>query len=324
LDERRQRALTRYYHAAGARGVAVGVHTTQFEIRRPEHGLFEPVLDLASRTVDECDGASSRRTVKIAGVCGRTAQALREAAYARERGYHAALLSLTVFRTEPESILLRHCHTVAREIPLFGFYLQPAVGGRVFSVDFWRRFAEIPNVVGIKIAAFNRYHTLDVVRAVAEAGRDQEIALYTGNDDSIAIDLLTSFEFECEGSKVRQHIVGGLLGHWACWTRSACRILEACRRQRQKSSVPADMLTLAARVTDCNSAFFDVAHQFAGCIAGIHEVLRRQGLLANLVCLDPRQVLSPGQKHEIERVYRAYPELNDDAFVWENLATWLG
>lgn len=323
LDERRQRALTRYYHAAGAGGIAVGVHTTQFEIRDPQHQLLEPVLILAAATVRDCDAATGRRTVRIAGVCGRTVQAAAEARLARNTGYHAGLVSLAAFRSEPEREIVRHCERVAREIPLFGFYLQPAVGGRVLSVDFWRRFAEIPNVLGIKIAPFNRYQTQDVIRAVAEVGRAEDIALYTGNDDSIVVDLLTQFEFTAGPRKIRQRIVGGLLGHWACWTQSASKLLAFCRQHRGARQIPSRLLTLAAQVTDCNAAFFDAAHHFSGCIAGIHEVLRRQGLLENLTCLDPRQVLSPGQGREIERVHAAYPKLNDDAFVQENLHRWL-
>lgn len=323
FDERRQRALTRYYHAAGAGGLAVGVHTTQFEIRRPEHALFKPVLALAAATADECDAKTGRRTVRIGGICGRTRQALGEAAVLQSSGYHAGLLALADFPKDPEGIVLRHCRTLAQEIPLIGFYLQPAVGGRVWSVDFWRRFAEIPNVIAIKIAAFNRYHTLDVVRAVAEAGRSGEIALYTGNDDHIVLDLLTEYKFRAGRKEVAVKVVGGLLGHWACWTSSAVRILRVCRRASQKAFLPQSLLTSSAAVTDCNAAFFDAANAFAGCIAGIHEVLRRQGLLENLVCLDARQVLSRGQKREIDRVYRAYPELNDDAFVRENLDNWM-
>jgi dihydrodipicolinate synthase/N-acetylneuraminate lyase len=323
LDERRQCALTRYYHAAGAGGIAIGVHTTQFEIRTPEHDLLRPVLELASRTVTEADAVSGRRTVRIAGICGRTGAAAREAQLAREHGYHAGLLSLAAFRQDDEAAIVRHSQRVAREIPLFGFYLQPAVGGRMLSRDFWRRFAEIENVVGIKIAAFNRYQTLDVVRAVAEAGRQEEIALYTGNDDNIVLDLLTEYCIPVRGRTVRIGMRGGLLGHWACWTQSAVRLLDWCKRERGKAAVSKGLLTAAAAVTDANAAFFDAVHEFAGCIAGIHEILRRQGLLANLVCLDPKQRLSSGQRREIDRVYRCYPHLNDDAFVRKHLAEWL-
>jgi dihydrodipicolinate synthase/N-acetylneuraminate lyase len=337
LDERRQRALTRYYHAAGVGGIAVGVHTTQFEIRRPKHGLFKPVLELGATTARACDAAAGRspfssqrteglktqQTVLVGGICGRTQQALREAELIRDAGYHAGLLSLGAFQKDEESVILRHCQAVGREVPIFGFYLQPAVGGRVLSAAFWRNFAEIPNVVGIKIAAFNRYQTLDVIRAVAQVGRTGEVALYTGNDDNIVLDLLTQYSIQTGLRKVQIGCVGGLLGHWACWTRSVVQLLRNCQQERQKSHIPRGLLTLAGAVTDCNGAFFDAANQFAGCIPGIHEILRRQGLLANLVCLDESLTLSPGQRQEIDRVYRAYPDLNDDRFVQEHLDAWL-
>lgn len=323
LDERRQRALTRYYHAAGAGGIAVGVHTTQFEIRDPQHGLFKPVLQLASDTIAACDQAANRQTVCIAGVCGKTAQAVAEAQFARETGYHAGLFSLSALREAEDEALIQHCRTVASEIPLIGFYLQPAVGGRVLSFNFWRRFAEIPNVVAIKIAPFNRYQTLDVVRAVAEAGRAGDVALYTGNDDSIVTDLLTEYAVKTRAGEVRFRMVGGLLGHWACWTQAAVKLLAECKAAWNSGSVPAELLTRAAQVTDCNAAFFDAANGFSGCIAGIHEVLRRQGLMANTLCLNPREQLSPGQGEEIDRVWRAYPHLNDDSFVQQNLDRWL-
>jgi dihydrodipicolinate synthase/N-acetylneuraminate lyase len=318
LDERRQRGLSRYYHAAGAGGLAVGVHTTQFEIRKPRYGLYKPVLELAAETLAACDTASGRRTVRIAGICGGPRQAVAEAQVAREAGYHAGLLSLAALKKEPDKALLAHCQNVAREIQVMGFYLQPAAGGRLLSYRFWREFFEIPNVVAAKVAPFNRYQTLDVARALAESGRAGEVALYTGNDDHIVGDLITEYVFP-EG-KVR--IAGGLLGHWACWTRRAVALLEQCKRARGRSA-PALMLTLAAKVTDCNAAFFDAANGFAGCIPGIHEVLRRQGLLENVLCLNAKERLSPGQRAEIDRVYRAYPTLNDDAFVRENLSAWL-
>jgi len=347
LDERRQRALTRYYHAAGAGGVAVGVHTTQFAIRDAKHGLLKPVLQLASETIQACDFRESRQTVRVAGLCGRTAPAVAEAALARELGYHAGLLSLAALGGDSNDQLIAHCEIVAQEIPLFGFYLQPAAGGRLLSRAFWRRFAEIPNVVAIKIAPFNRYQTLDVIRAVAEAGRAGEIALYTGNDDDIVLDLLTEFRVpeastetvltqftdplladdpklevrEAADEPVR--IVGGLLGHWACWTKRAVELLDTIRRFRNKARVPADLLTVAAQITDCNAAFFDAANQFAGCIPGIHEVLRRQGLLEGVWCLDEHEQLSPGQAEEIDRVCRDYPHLNDDEFVRAHLDEWL-
>jgi dihydrodipicolinate synthase/N-acetylneuraminate lyase len=323
LDEHRQCALTRYYHAAGAGGVAVGVHTTQFAIRDPKHVLFQPVLRLAAETVAACDAATGRQTVLIAGVCGETKQAVSEARLARELGYHAGLLSLGAMRAASDDELLAHSRAVAREIPLVGFYLQPAVGGRLLSRAFWRRFVEIPNVVAIKIAPFNRYQTLDVVQAVAEAGRARDIALYTGNDDNILVDLLTEYVVCTSAGGVRLRIVGGLLGHWACWTRSAVELLTECQRVRGSDAIPAPLLTIAAQVTDMNAALFDAANAFAGCIAGIHEILRRQGLLEGIWCLDEREMLSPGQAEELDRVCRVYPDLTDDAFVREKLDLWL-
>jgi dihydrodipicolinate synthase/N-acetylneuraminate lyase len=323
LDERRQRALTRYYHAAGAGGIAVGVHTTQFEIRDPKHGLFKPVLALAAETAAACDVATGRRTVRIAGLCGPTAQAVAEAEFARGIGYHVGLLSLAALREAGDDALLMHCRAVAQVLPLMGFYLQPAVGGRLLSFAFWRRFVEIPNVVAIKIAPFNRYHTLDVVRAVAEAGRAWDVALYTGNDDAIVTDLLTEYAVPTARGLVRLRMVGGLLGHWAFWTRAAVELHARCRAGRESATVPAALLTLGAQVTDCNAAVFDAAHGFAGCLPGIHEVLRRQGLLANTLCLNPDERLSPGQREEIERVARAHPHLTDDAFVAAHLESWL-
>lgn len=307
LDERRQRALTRYYLDAGAGGVAVGVHTTQFAIRAA--GLYEPVLSLA---MEEMRG---RGVIAVAGVAGGTAQAVQEAGIARGLGYDAALVSLAALSSATIPELLEHCRALAQVIPVFGFYLQPAVGGRVLPYEFWSKFAHIDNAVAIKIAPFNRYQTLDVVRAVAESGRASEIALYTGNDDSIVVDLLTEFQFR--GLKLR--IVGGLLGHWAVWTLKAVELLE---RLRRVSATPA-LLTLAAAVTDTNAAFFDAANHYHGCIAGIHEILRRQGLLAGRWCLDPLEEISAGQMEEIDRVYAAYPQLNDDEFVRKNLDRWL-
>lgn len=311
LDERRQRALTRYYLAAGAGGIAVAVHTTQFAIRDPNIGLFKPVLQLAAEELRDRD------VVKIAGVCGRTAQAIHEAETATQLGYDAALLSLAALRDATVPELLEHARQVASVVPVIGFYLQPGVGGRTLPYKFWREFAEIESVVAIKIAPFNRYQTLDVARAVLESGRANEIALYTGNDDNILIDLLTQFDF---GGKCVS-IVGGLLGHWAVWTRTAVSHLTIAKQCRDH--VPAKVLTLAQQITDANAAFFDPAHGFHGCIAGIHEVLRRQGLLEGTWCLDPNEGLSPGQSEEIDRIYRLYPDLNDDAFVQEHLDEWL-
>jgi dihydrodipicolinate synthase/N-acetylneuraminate lyase len=311
LDERRQRALTRYYLAAGAGGVAVGVHTTQFAIRDPQFCLLEPVLTLAA---EECVG---RGVVKIAGVCGKGKQALSEAGLATRLGYDGGLLSLAALRDENTSQLLDHARAIASVIPVIGFYLQPAVGGRILSYEFWRQFAEIENVVAIKIAPFNRYQTLDVVRAVAESGRTKDIALYTGNDDNILIDLLTRFTI---GARPVE-FAGGLLGHWAVWTKTAVSHLALCNRHRD--SVTGELLTLAQQITDANSAIFDPAHQFRGCIPGIHEILRRQGLLEGRWCLDPEEELSPGQSVEIDRVCSAYPHLQDDEFVQEHLDEWL-
>lgn len=322
FSERHQRALTRYYLAAGVGGVAVGVHSTQFEIRRPEHGLFRPVLELASQTIDEELRRAPRPFAKIAGVCGRTPQALAEAALARELGYEAGLLSLAIFREETETDILDHCHRIAEVVPLIGFYLQPAVGGRVLPYSFWRRFAEIPNVLAIKIAPFNRYQTIDVVRAVAEAGRN-DVALYTGNDDTIVSDLLSRFSFECNGRKVIRRIVGGLLGHWGVWTRSAVALFEQIKKERDSTTVDRQWFEKAVAVTDMNAALFDPANGFKGCIPGILEVLRRQELIPSNRCLNPHEVLSPGQADELTRVSRAYPGLVDDEFVAAYRDSWL-
>ncbi len=308
LDEARQRGLTRYYMNAGAGGVAVGVHTTQFAIRDSSIGLFRPVLELA---VDEAKAVRRERPfAMIAGVCGHTAQARTEAEIAAALGYDAGLLSLGDWREESESELIDHCRTIAETIPLFGFYLQPAVGGRVLSYRFWRDFAEIPGVWAIKIAPFNRYWTIDVVRAVVEAGRD-DIALYTGNDDNVIADLLTPFPVHVGGETVVRWIDGGLLGQWAVWTRAAVSILAEIKKARAGDAIDASLLSLGAALTDANSAVFDSANKFAGCIPGIHEVLRRDGLLDGLWCLDPHEVLSDGQADEITRVERSYPQVTD-------------
>jgi hypothetical protein len=322
LDERYQKALTRYYLAAGSGGLAVGVHSTQFEIREPQHNLLRPVLELASRTIDEELAKQPRPFVKVAGVCGRTEQAVAEAELARELGYHAALLSLAAFHDADDKVLWEHCRAISEVISIIGFYLQPSVGGRMLPYSFWRGFAEIENVVAIKIAPFNRYQTLDVIRAVTEAGRD-DIALYTGNDDNIVVDLLTKFAFDVNGQRVEKRIVGGLLGHWAIWTKRAVELLEEIKVAREQPQINMSWLTRAAAVTDANAVLFDVAHQFAGCIPGIHEMLRRQGLMQNIWCLNPHEVLSPGQSEELDRIHRDYPELNDDDFVRENLDAWL-
>jgi hypothetical protein len=321
LDERRQRALSRYYIAAGAGGLAIGVHTTQFAIREPGVGLFEPVLRLAAEEMDRADSVRDVPLVRVGGICGKTAQAVVEARMLSDLKYSVGLLSLAAAKDLDEEALLSHCREIATILPIMGFYLQPAVGGRILSHKFWRNFAELENVVAIKIAPFNRYHTLDVVRAVAESGR--EIALYTGNDDNIVMDLLTPYTFPVNGKPKEFRIVGGLLGHWAVWTRRAVELLQECHRlARLDQPVPQSILGKNVQVTDCNAAFFDTANHFAGCIAGLHEVLRRQGLFEGIWCLDPKEALSPGQKDEIDRVYRAYPELNDDEFVREGREVW--
>jgi hypothetical protein len=322
LDERRQRALSRYYIAAGAGGLAVGVHTTQFEIREPKHALFEPVLSLAKEEMDRGDRERAEPVVRIAGVCGQTEQAVGEATLVRDLGYHAGLLSLGAMRSADEDQLIEHCRAVADVIPVIGFYLQPAVGGRVLPYSFWRRFANIENVVAIKMAPFNRYQTLDVIRAIAEAGRD-DIALYTGNDDNIVMDLLTPYHLEVAGRTVKRRIVGGLLGHWSVWTKTAVELLDSCHKFACADQVPAEMLRRNIEVTDANAAFFDAANGFAGCIAGLHEVLRRQGLLEGVWCLNPAETFGPGQLAEIDRVYAAYPDMNDDAFIAQHRDEWL-
>ncbi len=323
LDERRQKALVRYYLEAGAGGLAVGVHTTQFAIRDSPHDLFVPVLKLVADEITRSEQLIREPVIRIAGVCGSTGQAGVEAWQIKQLGYHAALVNLGALKTVSLRDLLIHCRTVARIIPIIGFYLQPAAGGRLLPYSFWRQFAEIDNVVAIKIAPFNRYQTVDVIRAVTESGRG-DLALYTGNDDHIILDLLTPFRFQQGSNPVERRFVGGLLGQWAVWTRKAVELLADCRRLTTANApIPPEMLRLANELTDANGAIFDVANDFAGCIAGIHEVLRRQGLLEGTWCLDPNEKLSPGQAEAIDRVYRAYPHLNDDAFVRENLDRWL-
>jgi len=319
LDPRRQRALTRYYLDAGAGGLAVGVHTTQFAIR--EVGLYEPVLRLAMETARAW---ADRPLAMVAGLAGPTAQARREAAVARDLGYHAGLLSLAALKGAGEDELIAHCRAVAAEIPLFGFYLQPAVGGILLSPGFWRRFAELDNVIGVKIAPFHRYRTLDVVRGLVQARAEERVTLYTGNDDHIVLDLVTPFRVMRDGAPVTVRIRGGLLGHWSVWTRRAVELLERAHRVAAAGGgVDADLLALDSEVTDCNAAVFDVANDFHGVIAGCHEVLRRQGLLEGVWCLDPAEGLSPGQAEEIARVAREHPHLTDDDFVAANRERWL-
>lgn len=311
LDERHQRALTRYYLAAGAEGVAVGVHTTQFAIREPQHGLLQPVLELAMEQM------RSRDVVKIAGVCGVLRQAQKEAELAASLGYEVALLSLAALRDRPIPELIGHARAIASIMPIMGFYLQSSVGGCVLPYEFWREMVQIENLVAIKVAPFNRYQTIDVARAVAESGRAGEIALYTGNDDHIILDLLTRFNFGGECAR----FAGGLLGQWAVWTRPAVCHLEQVKRC--SGPAPVELLTLAQQVTDANAAIFDAAHDFHGCVPGINEILRRQGLLQGRWCLDPHEELSPGQSEEIDRVCTAYPHLQDNEFVQEHLDEWL-
>ncbi len=312
LDERRQRALTRYYLASGAGGIAVGVHTTQFTIRDSKFALLEPVLSLVA---EEC--RANVGVLKIAGVCGALRQAAAEAQLAARLGYDAVLLSLADLKNESIPQLVEHARSIATVIPVIGFYLQPAVGGRILPYEFWRQLLEIENVVAIKIAPFNRYYTIEVLRALAESGRASEVALYTGNDDNILNDLLATFDFGSQPIR----IAGGLLGHWAVWTKTA--VSQLAMVKRQSNHIPSEFLTLAQQITDANAAIFDPAHNFRGCIPGIHEILRRQGLLEGRWCLDPAEELSPGQSAEIDRVCTAYPHLQDDEFVKEHLDEWL-
>lgn len=319
LDETRQRALTRYYMAAGSGGIAVGVHSTQFEIR--DVGLYEPVLQMAAEEVERA--TLERPFLKIAGICGTTEQATAEARVAVSLGYDIGLVSMGGLKGWSETEHLERIKAIADIIPVFGFYLQPSVGGRVFSYAFWRQFADIPGVVAIKMAPFNRYQTIDVVRAVCHSQRKNEIALYTGNDDNIVNDLLTVYRFTVDGKPVEKRIVGGMLGHWAVWTKRAVELLERVKQARDSEQISAEWLTLNGQVTDSNAALFDTANGFKGCIAGIHEVLYRQGLLGGIWCLNEEEGLSPGQAEELDRIYRDYPHLTDDEFVSEHLSTWL-
>ncbi len=322
IDERHQRALTRYYCAAGVGGVAVGVHTTQFEIHEPSRGLLAPVLTLAAQTVDAYLREQPRPFLKIAGLVGRTEQAMREADLAMGLGYHAGLLSLSAFHNASDAELLSHCRQVAERIPVVGFYLQPAVGGRLLSYNFWRRFVEIENVVAIKVAPFSRYLTLDVVRALIEAGRVADVALYTGNDDNIVADLIT--DYSLDGSSVPARFVGGLLGQWAVWAKRAVEMVQTIQQQRTNDDLDyRHWLIYGSQLTDANAAIFDVAHNYQGCIPGIHRVLQQQGLLQGTWTLNPAEQLMPGQVAEIERVCARYPQLTDDEFVAAHLAEWL-
>lgn len=313
LDEKKQRSLTRYYMAAGAGGVAVAVHTTQFEIREPHINLFEKVLKLASEEVENAH--LDRPFLRVAGICGKTAQAENEAEIAKKYGYDMGLVSMAALGEYSEEQVLEHVRKIAELIPVFGFYLQSAIGGRVYSYDFWRSFADIPNVLGIKVAAFNRYQTLDVVRAVCASPRRDQIALYTGNDDNIIADLITPYQFEVNGAVIKKRFVGGLLGHWAVWTQKAVQLLSQVKSAIENGEDLSALLTQNVQVTDMNAAIFDPAHRFAGCIAGVHQVLYKQGLMDGIWCLNPEEKLSEGQEAEIDRVCEAYPDLIDDAFV---------
>lgn len=323
LDERRQRGLSRYYLASGAGGLAVGVHTTQFQIHDPQVGLLAPVWTLAAEEMDRADAGRQQTLVRVAGICGATAQSISEAGLARELGFQFGLVSLGSLRGVSVRRMLDHCRAVAEVITLFGFYLQPKAGGVELPLDFWRGFCEIENVAAIKIAAFDRYRTLDVIRAVVESGR-QDVALYTGNDDNIVLDLISPYRFAVDGTAVDRHFVGGLLGQWAVWTSRAVTLHRQCRELAASGAgAPSDVLRLAVELTDANGAIFDAANDFRGCIAGIHEVLRRQGLLESGRLLDDDEGLSTGQAAEIERVCRVYPHLVDDEFVAQRLDAWL-
>ncbi|MBL8991898.1 MAG: dihydrodipicolinate synthase family protein [Spirochaetia bacterium] len=326
FDEKYEKALARYYIDAGAGGLAVGVHSTQFEIRDPDVKLFEPVLKLASETIDTWlkKKSGAQPFLKVAGICGKTKQALAEAEFAVKTGYHAGLLSLAAMKDTSIKEMVEHCREVSNAIPLIGFYLQPSVGGRPLPYEFWRGFFEIENVLAVKMAPFNRYQTFDVVRALCESGRENEVTLYTGNDDNIVVDLLSEYRIQTSRGAKQVRIKGGLLGHWAMWTHNVVALLRNIHDIVENNKpIPPALLTAGIEITDCNAVFFDFANGFHGCIPGIHEVLRRQGLLRGTWCLNPKEVLSPGQSAEIDRVYAAYPHLNDDAFVKDNLKTWL-
>lgn len=325
IDERHQRALTRYYLAAGAGGLAVGVHTTQFAIHEPKVGLYRPVLELAMETARQAIVSSHcEEPIMIAGLVGDTKQAIKEAQLAKELGYHLGLLSLTALRGQSIEALIEHCRNVSDVIPVMGFYLQETISQMILPADFWRKLVAIPNVHAIKMAPFNRYQTLDVLEAVAHSGRSREIALYTGNDDNIIIDLLTQQDFIVEGRKVSLQIVGGLLGQWACWTKTAVEHLEQIKSIRtSQTTVPLELLTLASQLTLANKAIFDADNHFTGCIPGISYVLKSQGLLKAVRSLDSEEQLSPGQAETIDRISRDYPHLTDDTFVKENLHLWL-
>ncbi|HRO47664.1 dihydrodipicolinate synthase family protein [Agriterribacter sp.] len=314
IDEKRQRMLTQYYIASGAGGLAVGVHTTQFEIRKPEFNMLESVLKLAAEEIEQAN--LDRPFIKVAGIVGPVDAAVKEAELAAQYGYHLGLVSMGGLNNYSEAELIKRAEKIAAVIPVFGFYLQPAVGGRILSYAFWRDFSDITNVHAIKVAAFNRYQTLDVVRAVCNSSRRDDIALYTGNDDNIIADLVTPYRFPVAGKQVEKRFVGGLLGHWAVWTqRSVALFHEVKKALANNNGDYAQLLSEGIAVTDMNAVIFDARHNFKGCIAGIHEVLRRQGLMAGTWCLNAEEQLSPGQAEEIDRICALYPRLTDDAFV---------
>ena len=318
FNPQRQKSLVRYYIDAGAGGIAIGVHTTQFEIR--EKGIYTRVLETVADEINSwAKTEKEKHIIKIAGLLGKTNQARSEADVARNLGYHAGLLNLATYKDANEDEIIEHCEAIADIMPLIGFYLQPAVGGIVLSSNFWQQFSMIENVIAIKVAPFNRYQTLDVFRGIALAKAENRISVYTGNDDNIVIDLITPYEIRRDNSAVTLRTVGGLLGHWAIWVKGAVEVLTKCK----EGVLDESLLALHGNVTDCNAAIFDVANNFKGCISGVHEVLRRQGLFEGIWCLNPNETLSPGQMAEIDRVYRDYPELNDDAFVMKNLDRWL-
>ncbi|MBE6999582.1 MAG: dihydrodipicolinate synthase family protein [Ruminococcaceae bacterium] len=316
FNEARQRLLIRYYLEAGAGGIATAVHSTQFEIRKPEFNLFERVISIVTDEIDRYESETGKVILKVCGVCGPAEQAVREAELARSLGFDAVLVSPGGLAHLTEEEMLERARKVAEVLPIIGFYLQTAVGGRVFTYDFWCKLAQIPNLKAIKCASFNRYTTLDVMRAITLSGRADEIALYTGNDDNIVVDLLTNYRFTIDGKTYTNRFRGGLLGHWSVWTHKVVELFEELRT----ASASDDYLTLAAEITDCNAVFFDAANAFKGCIPGMHEILRRQGLVKSIRCLNPEEILSPGQAEEIDRVYAMYPHLNDDAFVKAFLA----
>lgn len=322
FDEKGQRLLMNYYLDCGVGGIATAVHTTQFEIRKPEVALFEPVLKIVSDEIDKYEKEHNTVIVKVAGVCGKIEQAVAEAEIAKKYGFDAVLLSPGGLNDMSEEYMIERTCEVAKIMPVIGFYLQTACGGRMFTYDYWEKVCATENVVAIKCASFNRYTTLDVVRAVAMSDRCDEITLYTGNDDNIVIDLLTKYKFEKDEKTVEKGFDGGLLGHWSVWTKKAVELFEKTRAEKGKDSISAEMLTLAAEVTDTNSAFFDTAHIFAGCIAGLHEILRRQGLMKNIYCINPEEGLSEGQLEELDRVQKMYPHLNDDEFIKNNIEKW--